>query len=246
MVSHVKAKKIFSVPKDVRLAEAELDSRVDRDYDFSAKKSLTELKEGDNATSILFSGSNKVFRYVGPMKGISTTIRSLYGCLKCEWRSTSLCPFGLSESAAASKQVHANGICGLRVDYLKNFYRGEKTRPSFDEWQHDYNQGLAQMQLNKEYAKLQLLESDIKGLDCENPADEDKLNRLVSLQEKLRADWFDLAKTIMIASSKTLDRINPRQVEITHTSIKPSDINLLLKKANAEVVDESVEVVEDV
>ena len=177
----------------------------------------------------------------------------LYGCTNCEWKITGLCPYGFKKGAGHSEKgnSHSHGICIERRNWLLSFSQADNSRPSFSQWLHDFNQGLGQIQMNKDYAKLQYVEEqmaqlseEIKNSDC-SPKEKDRLKKGVAYERNLaRTEWFELWKTLMGNSSRTMDRETAKKIrlDVSH-KINLSEIHKLAYQAKqAELGEEVIDV----
>lgn len=221
--------------KKVMLEEKKMDGEL-----FVEKSITQELEEVKNVKNI---AKHPYFEYDGVVTQVTGPIKALYGCKTCEWRGKAMCPHGIR--LKGSNTSHTNNVCSTRMNYLKTFYRGKDKRPSFDEWQHDYNQGLAQLQMNKEYTKLQALEEKLEAASLKTEDDREEAKLLLALQSKIRRDWFELSRLILEMSNKTITRDKPRKVEVSHKALDPLAIGESLKRANAEILEAEFDEVDE-
>lgn len=202
---------------------AEDRAMLDKDLALDPKQAGADVVVTDSAYPYI--------KYSGTMQFLPGQTRRLYGCHNCEWRGTKMCPFNIERGKGAKKVRHPNGICLMRINYLKNFYRGVKERPTFTEWVNDYNQGVAQLQLQDDWVKLKQVEEKLS--EYEHTAfmsDEEKEDRdaLQALSSKIRFEWFSLWQELMKFDDKRLDRDAPKKLEVTHTNLSLSDIHKVM------------------
>lgn len=170
-------------------------------------------------------------KYEGKARYIPSQTKRLQGCINCEWRGTQMCPFGFKRGSGIKlrKNIHDNGICKMRENYLLGFYRGEKEKPSFTEWVMDYNQGIAQMQLQEDFKKLKEYEIEISKL-----TDKEEKEDMATAMMNHREGWFKLWKSLMDFDDKRVERETPKKIEVKHESMSLSDIHRVMKESSVE------------
>jgi len=179
-----------------------------------------------------------------------------YGCRGCEWKGTSMCKAGFPWG---SSNTLKEGVCPERAVYLKGFYRGEHDTPNFTQWESDYNQGVAQKQLQQmleqgENLRKQALviESAIAQMEADGTApDDDNLkkhraqhNATMKQHTRIQENWFQLWKSIRNLQETRLTREAPKKVEVTHRdAVSISDFQNMIKRAD--VVDADYEKIKE-
>ncbi len=161
----------------------------------------------------------------------------LHGCLNCEWKGSSLCSFGFKRK----DENHINGICVERVNWLKSFTRLSLREPSFEQWRDDFNEGLGQVQMQKDFFELQLIEGRVAA------AEDVKLNlvdlkRLRERKVEARREWFELWGKLRVLAGKRLDREHVKRLQIdVEQKIKIGDINRILREGDdAKVIEAEI------
>jgi len=165
-------------------------------------------------------------------------VKITHGCAFCEWRNTSLCPHGFKGDKFGRPlpgQIHANGICRPREFYLRSFIR-KSTKPTYEEWVNDFNKGLAQTQLQHEFAKLKEAERRITELKEEGmPIEDPKFKFALKERDKFRGEWHQLFKTLNDASEKQLTREKPKEININKT-VTLNDLHNIIREGE-EIID---------
>lgn len=175
---------------------------------------------------------------------LPVTAQRMYGCSNCEWKIVGLCPhdFQKGKGFKEKNNCHPKGICMERINYLLSFTHGEEKRPSFYKWQLDFNKGLAQIQMNEEFAKLKLIESKLQEAlssydkaveagDVDAIKDARRyLNHVSGMKCQLRNDWFNLWDKLTKLDDAQVDRETPKKVDITtRDSIPLSRIHEIMR-----------------
>lgn len=184
------------------------------------------------------------------------TARTLFGCVNCEWKNTSLCSFGFKTGKGYEKKKnnHANGICEDRVAWLKSFSSGGKLKPTFAEWQLDFNRGLAQVQMNKDYYKLKIKEGELE--DYESKIDEllknstkeeakiikAKIESFKSDKREARMDWMFLWRDLTKMVDSQVSRETPKKIEVTRKNeVDITNIHEIMRKYTIPVKSKVIE-----
>lgn len=242
-------------------SEVLLGKEVSDEIAVEKKEVADSLKVGGKyVDSVVVDQNYPYISYDGPMRHIPLQARKLFGCHNCEWRGTSLCPFGIKRSVRLGRISHSEGICEMRLNYLKSFYRGSRERPTYTEWINDYNQGVAQLQLQDDLVKLKRIEEKLKeyeddgeeflavvsGKDGVESESAKKYKVLTVLRSSAREDWFNLWKLLMDNDQKRMDRETPKKLEIDNKStISISDFQKLVKRADGKIVDAEYDEIDD-
>jgi len=175
-----------------------------------------------------------------------------YGCRGCEWKGTHMCPEGY---AWGSTETLPEGICKERAVYLKGFYRGEINKPNFTQWEADYNQGVAQKQLQQILEKgenfrrrAEELSKKLVGRDDDGEITKElrkQHGKALRGHETEQAKWIQLWKNIRNFQEVRLTREAPKKLEVTHKdTISVSDFQNMLRNAK-DTVDADYETIDD-
>lgn len=157
---------------------------------------------------------------------LSETIKTNYGCKNCEWRFTGRCSYGVKPGESL-----ARGICDEREEHLKQYYRGplptdaDSVEPAMTQFEADYNQGLAQEILHKDFTAMMMLEKKL-----EDPLiSEEEKTRVSSRLRSRRKAWEKLWKELRNFQERRIDRETPKVNLNVNKTITPSDVATLLK-----------------
>ena len=167
--------------------------------------------------------------------------KRMHGCVHCEWRGTTLCPFKFKKGHGAklSKNMHHNGICQERANFLKNMVPTTKQIISYREWVMGYNNSMAQLELNNDYKNMMLLDMKIAELEhkLDNP-DEDiygenndlgrDLFRAKKERNQIREKFESMYKTITAVHDRTIDRETKKEINVNVNTLSIDDINRIL------------------
>jgi hypothetical protein len=180
-------------------------------------------------------------------KVLPSSAKRLFGCLHCEWRNSSLCPFGFRTGKGhhTKDNCHRNGICKDRTNWLLSFSRGYKKRPTYTEWKDDFNDAMAQVVMNEDYHNLKVKESELKDLDKQyeemSKEDRKKVHRLERQRDKARRDWQYLWSELRKYAGHKIDRETPKKLDVDVKHLSIDDIQRYMrdeKVVEAEVVKE--------
>lgn len=209
-----------------------------------------------DAKDLLCSASGNVLGRL-PLQAVR-----MFGCRNCEWRDSPLCLKGFRSGKGHHVVKHSvsDGVCRERENYLKLFHRGESSRSTFTQWVQDYNQGLAQLMLHKDYFKLKHVEQRLGEVDERVKQSAKELETLYSeaglaamddaereyralekLRGQYRFEWFSLWKELMAADNRRLDRDAPKKIEVRHEHMSIQDFNRVLRGDSVDVVAEFTE-----
>lgn len=167
---------------------------------------------------------------------LSETIKMNYGCKNCEWRYTGNCPHGLKPGEALKK-----GICDQREEHLKQYYRGvlptdtKSVEPHMTQFEADYNQGLAQEILHRDFTTMMLFEKQLEDPDIN---DEEKL-KITSQLRSRRKSWEKLWEKLRKFQEQRIDRETPKVNVNVNKTITPADVATLLKTVDVEISDDN-------
>lgn len=152
--------------------------------------------------------------YVGAMrtKGKLPTILRLFGCQKCSWIGTNLCPHNKMIG-----EKHANGICSDRVNYLKEEMGKLGTVPRLIQNEEALKLKLITDRMIWEYAETGELADDFKHLNKNLISLIDKMRRQdegVKIQGELTVAHEDFRKMVEVEAKKIEESNNkPRPGE---------------------------------
>lgn len=162
-------------------------------------------------------------------KCLPMAARRLHGCTNCEWKLHGLCPYGLDNSNRGRKAL-AKGICPERKEWLLSFSLSYRERPTFAQWQRDFNRVQAQIVLHKDYTGLILIEEKLQKLKAED-AKVTEINKVKAEQAFLRKQWLDLWKELARVDESQLNREQPKKVEHSFDNKIPlSEIHRIMRE----------------
>jgi hypothetical protein len=158
-----------------------------------------------------------------------------YGCLKCEWKGTYMCPFQLEPG-----EKHSNRICDFRRNYLLSLQRKEKYH-DFSEWQRDINKSIINLQASKDYFRFQQAERELMEAEADTTIDREEYQAKVNRAKQLRYDWLNLVQYITTLEDKQVDRDTARKHDVNvRSSISVSEFQKMVNGEN-EIVDAEYE-----
>jgi hypothetical protein len=195
---------------------------IKRTKDILKKKKTKSISENGTTrsgrTKNMVVSSDYPIRFSEKAEDIDlpVAVKFMHGCINCEWIDTHLCPFGFKVGPGHRKidNNHVNGICEQRLNYLKAF-TSESTR-NYDRWRLDFNKNMAQARVMKDYAKVEMLEKNIKD---EN--DEAKVDKLISRWHSL---WSDMTKL----DNSTVERESVKKIEVNSGGVSLSDLHKIM------------------
>jgi hypothetical protein len=163
----------------------------------------------------------------------------IHGCQSCDWRGGFKCPAykGFDESVNERDSLPVEGYCKERRDWLVTLTRPYKTPPTYTQWVVDFNKTLAQVQLSKEYSKMQMLESQLDDLTV----NDDDYGRIENAKNRIRDRWFLLWKELVRFEDLQVSREMPKKIEVSHTHIPLNQIHDIMRGdviIDGEVLDE--------
>lgn len=174
-----------------------------------------------------------------------------YGCKTCEWKLMNICPHKFREEHEATPA----GICEERQNYLKGFYRGNKTEPNFTEWESDFLQGKGIETLQMDEYTIKLINEKLAAEEVKLRMEQDEVER-----ERIRDIIFRLGRRLEYTKNLwqkqwqalrnlqelRLNREAPRKLEITHKQdITIDDFNKLMRRTNEDTIEAEYEVLKD-
>lgn len=214
------------------LAESHSDAlmadKLEKELALKKKEESSSIKEKE----VIVSKDYPFIKYDGNAEWLPTQATRLYGCHNCEWKSTVLCPFGFKKGKGQKHNYHNNGLCEMRRNYLLSFYRGEAKRPKFTEWQLDYNQGVAQLQLHEDFKKIKFIEKKLSELE-KNPSKEEERNDMRRVMLDYRENWFKLWKALVEEDDRRIDRDKPKKIMVGQVYMTLTDIHRIMSQEKA-------------
>jgi len=148
-------------------------------------------------------------------------LQMYYGCPYCEWKKTSLCPYGFTKksdrylSREQGKAHHSRPMCRERHDFLKSLLDPNKIYTSLKDYRHDISLSLEHRDYMKFYFEIKNMEGKLEKLK-KNPEENKKeikelKKEIQDLLEKKNYIWSQVSKY----DDKYLDRTTPRKMEVT-------------------------------
>lgn len=154
--------------------------------------------------------------------------KKLHGCVNCEWKLHKLCPYGITLNS--TRKALDKGICQERINWLLSFSLSYRVRPTFAQWQRDFNRIQAQIVLHKDYIKLIKIEEKLYNL-MEEEGNEEDINDTKSEQFVLRKQWLELWKELSKTDESQLNREQPKKVEHSFDNKIPlSEIHRIMRE----------------
>lgn len=170
---------------------------------------------------------------VSEQKTLPSTAKRLYGCINCEWRSTPLCLFGFKvkkDPTQQHKNMHTNGICQERINWLMSFSRSDSKSPSYTEWKDDFNDAMGQVQMHKDYHRLRELELKLISLETTG-ARHSTIKDYNQLRKEARDEWFEMWSSLRKFTGDKLNREATHKVEVDMKQVvRIHDINKIIRE----------------
>ncbi len=149
---------------------------------------------------------------------LPNSVKKMYGCLNCEWKGTSFCPFAFTKS----KEVTPQGICPHRTNfllslchgYLKKRHKNTDNIGTLHEFRRIFNLAIGDVKQRKDYHKLQMLEKEIEKIDKKVPGNQGDFMELETQRRKIREEWQSLWKEMVTVDEKIKDRSTPKKLEM--------------------------------
>lgn len=162
------------------------------------------------------------------------TARRMHGCVNCEWRGTNLCPYGFKRGTGKRlrENMHAEGICLERVNYLLSFTEEppEGKKVTYQQWRQDFNLGIAQVQQMDDYRLLWEKQAELDALPADG--DDGERKRLKAEKDQLRKEWRELWKDLVNVGEVAIARTTPKVIELTERkTFSLSDIHTAMRMA---------------
>ncbi len=215
------------------------DMRKEGKFDLDTKKSKLTNDHSKSELPLVKSYPIKSEGYAITLPAMA---KRLHGCVHCEWRGTLLCAFGFKggKGTKLTKNVHRNGICEERINFLLDFSRSYKKKPSYSQWQRDWNIGMGQVKMLEDSKKLKEIEQKLDIYEEDEDIDQKELNKIKREKSKLREEWFSLWKELVRFEESQLSREQPRKIEVEDKRLNLRDMHRLMtgKAIDAEVVED--------
>lgn len=124
---------------------------------------------------------------------------ALYGCSNCDWRGTSMCPYGYKKGrgAALKDNSRITGICEDRENYLLNISGLDTPRPSFSTWSLEFHKGMAKLESAADYSKLQEIRENLDLAKDKLDPNSRTVKELKKEEEKARERFHKLVIDII-------------------------------------------------
>jgi hypothetical protein len=163
----------------------------------------------------------------------------LYGCMRCEWIHSVLCPH-------MQKNMPMGGICRKRKLWLAFIAGDVKTEDGlrvmqFSAWHERFLKNRLIMESTDDLTRAHELLAKFK--EAERLGQDDKIRLYEELRTAAKGEWSDAVKTVLKHETMQLERETAKKVDVTNRMFSVQDIQNIIKDAdNDKIVDAQYEV----
>lgn len=187
---------------------------------------------------------------------VPTRVLRLFGsCGTCDWRGTGYCSYGIESGTGNKNTSHPDNTCEERITFLHLI--SSKDKPSYKEWQKDYEQFKLQRQSSKENIELESSELEYKILKkrldsiLKELGDSEEGQNVKSLRQQVksaytrmqtaRQSWRDTVGINLKYLSADNDRDAPKKIEVTERrTISLEDLHNIMRESEPKIVEGKV------